>query len=336
MRVRTGHGLGHRPPGAGGQPRRAYAGRTSTASSPPWTRPGVDWFRIPARVPAAHRCGRTRDRPGPGPRAAGGARPRRRPACWRSCGRRGRKAAGPAHRRRSLRVCWPVTDPHGSLVLGPEYGLRDRVLARARRHPGRAAQQPDRRRDRRRRAGGQRARAGVRRVQRAGRHHRATAPGRSSRCPARTGSASRSTWSTPGSTAATRPGRPARPRRWATTPGWPRPARWPPTTPGTRPATSCATRCARCTASRPGSGTIFLVTDDQVPAWLDTDAARADRGQPPGDLRRHRAAADVQLAGHRVAAAPHPGAERALPLPQRRRVPGPAGDARTCSSRRAG
>ena len=35
--------------------------------------------------------------------------------------------------------------------------------------------------------------------------------------------------------------------------------------------TSCAIRCARCTPSRPGCGTSILVTDGQVPAWLDTD-----------------------------------------------------------------
>ena len=43
-----------------------------------------------------------------------------------------------------------------------------------------------------------------------------------------------------------------------------------PTTPASSAATSCATRCARCATYAPWVRNIYLVTDDQMPAWLDT------------------------------------------------------------------
>ncbi len=72
---------------------------------------------------------------------------------------------------------------------------------------------------------------------------------------------------------------------------------------------------------------IFLVTDDQVPAWLDTDHPKikvvdhrdifADPGEP----------ADLQLERDHLLAAPHRGAVRALHLHERRRVPRTVGHA---------
>ncbi len=97
-----------------------------------------------------------------------------------------------------------------------------------------------------------------------------------------------------------------------------------PTTPATPAGTSCGTRCGRWPRSRPWLRQIYLVTDDQVPPWLDPEHPRIT-------VVRHReifddisAAADLQLARHRVPAAPHPRPGRALHLLQRRHVPRPA------------
>ena len=77
---------------------------------------------------------------------------------------------------------------------------------------------------------------------------------------------------------------------------------------------------------------VYLVTDHQVPSWLDTE-------QPADHRRDHRELfgdrgklPDLQLARDRVAAAPHSRAQRALPLPERRRLLRPPGRARRSSS----
>ena len=66
---------------------------------------------------------------------------------------------------------------------------------------------------------------------------------------------------------------------------------------------------------------IFLVTDDQMPAWLDTEHPGIQVVGHREIFRRPGVAADVQLARHREPAAPHRGPVRALPLLQRRRLP---------------
>ena len=315
----------------------ARADRTASPATRPAAepRPGRGGAR-PARASTGSGCRRGRSRT---PRSPYTTRDRARVVrllatlAARDCGRlevvrRAAPAAGRGAAADVLRVCWPVTDPRGSLVLGADFGCEVEFWRRARRHAGRTAGQPGRRRGRRGRAGGVRAGAGVRAVRVARRHHGVPHPGDlhagrpgPGRLPDRRG-LHLGRRRRPGLAAAQ--GRALGEQRLDG--GGQRARRE--HGPGSPPATSCATRCARCTASRPGSGAIFLVTDDQVPAWLDTDAPGHHRGQPPRDLRRHRAAADLQLARHRVAAAPHPGPGRALPLPQRRRVPGPAGRAR--------
>ena len=137
-----------------------------------------------------------------------------------------------------------------------------------------------------------------------------------------TSARSRSTSSTPGSTAATRRG-----TRPGST-GWPgSPAPPPPASPagrrGSSPATSCATRCAASTCSRPWVRRIHLVTAGQVPDWLDPDHPAGRGRRPRGDPAPGRAA-HVQLPRDRGGAAQGARPGRALRLPQRRLLPRPA------------
>jgi hypothetical protein len=101
---------------------------------------GIDWFRVPTRalqhtavaVPEQHRAEVVRlleNLTGAGAGVLQAVRPRGQ-------GRRARRTAD------VLRVCWPVTDPLGSLMLGPELGCdiefwreRDGTLAGPRANP---------------------------------------------------------------------------------------------------------------------------------------------------------------------------------------------------------
>nr|WP_284289061.1 hypothetical protein [Angustibacter aerolatus] len=74
--------------------------------------------------------------------------------------------------------------------------------------------------------------------------------------------------------------------------------------------------------------TVYLVTDDQVPDWLDTTNPRVRVVSHREPVRRPRPAADLQLARDRVPPAPPARARRPLPVPERRRVLRPAGRTR--------
>jgi hypothetical protein len=127
MRVRTGHGrvTARRDATASpGRVRRQNLDRVVAALDAA----GVNWFRVPAKafrrtavaVPAKDRAlvldlldrlvAERPDEPGHAVVMSPG---RRR---WPNGDRRQRRDA------RVVRVCWPVTDPHGSLLLGAEFG----------------------------------------------------------------------------------------------------------------------------------------------------------------------------------------------------------------------
>ncbi len=219
--------------------RRAPAGGVAGARARA-VRAGMGGRRARGRAAAAHR-------------AAGAPRP---------------PAAGEGHRGGAL----PAADVGGRRGLGrARTGLRDRLLAAAPGPPARRA----------RTAAGTRRAPTSRRPTTASspisprRRGRTRAPRPPTGCgPRRSGrsssSTSRSTSSTPGSTVTIRSGRRAR-RTTPTRRIWRRSTSPRRSRPGSSPATSCATRCARSRCTRPWVRHVYVVTDRQVPPWLNVE-----------------------------------------------------------------
>ena len=314
--------LGVRGAGARRACRTSASGR-SPGSRPPWACPRCTG---PGRSPRSPRP------PGPRPATPGrctSAPTRRgRPGC---CAARCRSCAP----RTAVRVAGYFVSPSGTLVLGPEYGCDlefwpsegPNLLVAPRPNRDHAHAARGRRRRWRARGAVQPAASPRRGAARGG-----TAPGASSPCGTWTTSTSRSTPSTPGWTAPTRRGGPGGTRRS------PRRARLTDAAAGRRPGTpagtSCATRCARWTCTRRGSGTMWIVTDGQVPGLARHRSPEGHRRRPQGDL--HRPGVLPMFNSHAIETQLHhiDGLERALPLLQRRLLPRPPAAAETRSSRR--